>query len=122
MPFSRRDQDTRGLTPNRTCPRQGQTKEKLITPKVTRLSTYTTIESTTRTITPTISSSCLIGTTSEMSEPSGPNNLGRISTLSSMVRPTPTTATRTVAITQEGGRMMLSKQKIIGTYFHCLSQ
>ena len=40
-----------------------------------------------------------------MSEPSGPNNQGRISTLSSMVRPTPMTATRTVAITQEGGRV-----------------
>ena len=39
-----------------------------------------------------------------MSEPSTPNNRGRISTLSSMVRPTPTTATRTMAITEEGSR------------------
>ena len=44
-------------------------------------------------------------TTSEMSEPSGPNKQGKISTLSSMVRPTPMTATRTVAVTQEGGRV-----------------
>ena len=52
----------------------------------------------------TISFRCLVRTTHKMSEPNGPNNQGRISTLSSMVRPTPTTATRTVAITREGGR------------------
>ena len=75
MPSSRRDQDVRGLTPDRTCPRQGQTKEKHpITPKVTRPSTYTMIESTTHMITSTISSSCLVGTTNEMSKPSEPNN------------------------------------------------
>ena len=45
-----------------------------------------------------------MGTTSGMNEPSGPNNRGRISTLSSMVRPAPTAATRTVSITREGGR------------------
>ena len=65
---------------------------------VTRPSIFTMIESTTHMITPTILSSCLVRTTSEMSEPSGPNKQGRISTLSSIVRPTPMTATRTVAI------------------------
>ena len=60
------------------------------------------IESTTHVITPTISSSHLVRTTSEMSEPSVPNNQGSISTLSSMVRPTPMTATRTKGIMQEG--------------------
>ena len=52
-------------------------------------------------ITPTISPNHLVRTTSERSEPSGPNNQGRMFTLSSIVRPTPTTATRTMAITQE---------------------
>ena len=86
MPSNRSDQDARGLALERTDPRQRQTEEKLsITPKVTRPSIFTMIESTTHTITPTISSSHLVRTTSEMSEPSGPNNQGRISTLSSMV-------------------------------------
>ena len=105
MPSNRRDQDTGGLTPSRAYPRQGQTKEKLLTTsEVTRPSTYTMIGSMTHMITPTISPNHLLRTTSERSEPSGLNNQGRMSTLSSIVRPTPTTATRTVAITQEGGR------------------
>ena len=105
MPSSRRDQDARGPTPNRMHHRQGQTEVKLpITPKVTKPLTFTIIESVTHMITPTISPSCLVRTTSEVSELSGPNNRGRISTLSSMVRPTLTTATRTVARTREGGR------------------
>ena len=100
MPFSRRDQDTRGLTL-----RQGQTEEKLLTtPKVTGSSTYTTIGSMTHTITQTSSPTHLVRTTSEVSEPSGLDNQGRMSTLSSIVRLTPTIATRTMAITQEGGR------------------
>ena len=104
MPFSRRNQDTRGLTL-----RQGQTEEKLLTtPKVTRPLTYTTKGSMTHTITLTSSPTSLVRITSEVSEPSGPNSQGRMSTLSSIVRPTPITATRTMAITQEG--LMLSKQ------------
>ena len=71
---------------------------------VTRPSIFTMIESRTHTITPVTSSSCLVRTTNEISEPCGSNNQERISTLSSMARPTPTTATRTVAIIQEGGR------------------
>ena len=55
-------------------------------------------------ITPTIPPTCLVRTTSKMSESSGPNNQGRMSTLSSIVRPTPTTAARIMAITQAGGR------------------
>ena len=99
-PSSRRDQDTRGLTPDRTHLRQRQNKEKLLTiPKVTRPLIYTTIGSTTHIITPISSPTHLVRTTSEVSEPRGPNNQGRMSTLSSIVRPTLTTATRTVAIT-----------------------
>ena len=105
MPSDRKDKDARGLTQERTDPRQKQTEEKvLITPTVTRPSIFTMIESTTHTITPIISSSHLVRATSKMSELSGPNNQRRIFMLSSMVRPTPTTATRTVAITLKGGR------------------
>ena len=64
MPSSRKDQDARGCTLEKTDPRKGQTEEKLpITPTVTRPSIFTMIESTTHTITPVTSSSHLVRTT-----------------------------------------------------------
>ena len=44
-------------------------------------------------------------TTKGTSDTIGTTSQGRLSTLSSMVRPTPTTATRTMAITQEDSRL-----------------
>ena len=86
MPPSRRDQNTRETTPDGTCPKQGQTEEKLLVmPRVTRPLTFTMIDNTTHTITLTISSSHFVMTTIQVMETGVPINQGRISTLSSMV-------------------------------------
>ena len=105
MPSSRRDPEARETNPNETHPKQGQTEEKLlVTPRITGPLTHTVIDNTTHTITPTMSSSHFVRTTNEIIGTDLSINQGRISTLSSMVRLMPTTATKTVAITQEGGR------------------
>ena len=86
-------------------------------PRVTRPLTSTTIDDTTHVITPTMSSSCFVRTKKKkVMETGAPINQGRISTLSSMVQPT-TTATRTVAITQEGSRddAIATVRRLLGT-------
>ena len=117
-PSSGRDQEARETIPDETHPKQGQTEEKLlVTPRITRPLTHTMIDNTTHMITPTMSSSHFVRTTNEIIETDLPNNQGNISTLSSMVRPMPTTATRTVAITQEGGRddAIATVRRLLGT-------
>ena len=55
-------------------------------------------------------------TTTGTNDVMGTTSQGRLSTLSSMVRPTPTTTTRTVAITQEDSRLdaLATVQQMIG--------
>ena len=101
MPSSRRDQEVRETISDETHPKHGQTEEKCpSTPRHTQMTPTTMMRSTALAITPSTTS--LRFPLSAMSETSGTTRTtsqGRLSTLSSMVRPVPTTATRTMAIT-----------------------
>ena len=101
MPSSRRDQEVRETVTNETHPKQGQTEEKHPpTPRHTQIIPTMMMRSTALIITPpTPSLRFPLSTTSETSGTTRTTSQGRLSTLSSMVRPMPTTATRTVAIT-----------------------
>ena len=75
------------------------------------------MRSTALTITPSAPSLRLpLSTMSETSGTTRTTSQGRLSTLSSMVRPRPTTATRTMAITQEDSRLdaLATVQQMIG--------
>ena len=70
------------------------------------VTTATMMRSTAPTITqPTSSLRLPLRTMRETHEITGTASQGRLSTLSSMVRPMPTTATRTMAITREDSRL-----------------
>ena len=118
MPSSRRDQEVRETITNETHPKQGQTEEKCPpTPRHTQITPTTMMRSTALTITqPTPSLRFPLSAMSETSGTTRTTSQGRLSTLSSMVRPMPTTATRTVAITREDSRLdaLATVQQMIG--------
>ena len=101
MPCSRRDQDVRETITNEIHPKYGQTEEKHPpTPRHTQMTPTMMMRSTALTITPSTPSLRLpLSTTSETRGTTRTTSQGRLSTLSSMVRSTPTTATRTMTIT-----------------------
>ena len=103
----RRDLEARETISDETCPKQGQTEEKHPpTPSHTRTTSTTMMRSTALTVTQPIPSLRFpLRITKGLSEAIGTTSQGRLFTLSSMVRPTPTTATRTVAITREDSRL-----------------
>ena len=100
-PSSRRDQEVRETISDKTHPKHGQTEEKHPpTPRHTQITPTTMMRSTALSIVPsTPSLGFPLSATSETCGTTRTTSQGRLSTLSSMVRPMPTTATRTVAIT-----------------------
>ena len=101
MSSGRRDPEASETISDETHPKQGQTEEKhLHTPSPTKTTSTTMMRSTALTVTQPIPSLKFpLRTTKGLSKAMGMTSQGRLSTLSSMVRPTPTTATRTMAIT-----------------------
>ena len=87
--------------PDETHPEQEQTEEKHpLTPSHARMIPTTMMRSTAHTITqPRPSLRLPLRTTKATSDTIGMTSQGRLPTLSSMVRRTPTTATRTMAVT-----------------------
>ena len=88
-------------------PEQEHMEEKHpLTPSHARMIPPTMMRSMAHTITqPKPSPRFPLKTTTGTNDVMGTTSQGRLSTLSSMVRPTPTTATRTVAITREDSRL-----------------
>ena len=119
MPSTRRDQETKESTPETGDPEEGETEEKLHpTPTVTQSPPTTMMRSTalmTTELTP--SPRFPPRTTRGTSESIRATAQGGLSTLSSIVRPTPTTATRTIASTQEDSRddALATVRRVIGT-------
>ena len=88
-----------------------------LTPSQARTIPTTMMRSTAHTITqPKPSPRFPLKPTTEANDVMGTTSQGRVSTLSSMVRPTPTTATRTVAITREDSRLdaLVTVRQMIG--------
>ena len=93
-------------------------KEKIPTSMPTGEQIITTMHPTTSVVTPPlVSSDSFPGTTTETVPSMRIPGQGRLSTLSSVVRPTPTTATRTVVITREESRqdVIETARQLIGT-------
>ena len=103
----RRDPEVGVPIPDETHPKKEQAEEKHpLTPSHARMIPTTMMRSTAHTVTQPIPSLRLpLRTMKGTSDAIGTTPQGRLPNLSSMVRPTPTTATRTVAITQEDSRL-----------------
>ena len=101
MSSGRRDPEARETISDETHPKQGKTEEKCPpTPSHTQTTSTIMMRSTALTVMQPIPSLRFpLRTTKGLREVIGTTSQGRLSTLSSMVRPTPTTATRTMAIT-----------------------
>ena len=97
----RRDPEIGVPIPNETHPEQEQTEEKHpLTPSHAQTIPTMMMRSTAHTITqPKPSPRLPLRTTTGTNDTMGTTSQGRLSTLSSIVRPIPTTATRTMAIT-----------------------
>ena len=97
----KRNPEVRVPIPDETHPKQEQTEEKCpLTPNHAQTMPTTMMRSAAHAVTQPIPSLRLpLRTMKGTSDTIGTTSQGRLSTLSSMVRPTPTTATRTMAIT-----------------------
>ena len=107
MSAGKRDPEVRVPIPNETHPKQEQTEEKHpLTPSHAQTMPTTMMRSAAHAVTQPIPSLRLhLRTMKGTSDTIGTTSQGRLSTLSSVVRPTPTIATRTMAITQEDSRL-----------------
>ena len=101
MSVGRRDPESEVPIPHETHPEQEHTEETHpLTPNQAQTISTMMMRSAAHTITqPTPSPQFPLKTATGTNDVMGTTSQGRLSTLSSMVRPTPTTATRTVAIT-----------------------
>ena len=116
-----------GSSSDETSLKQG-VEEKIPTPIPTGEQIITTICPTTSVVTlPLVSSHSFPITTTETVTPMRIPGRGKLSTLSSVVRPTPTTATQTVVITREESRQdeIETARQLIGsaspTTYPCMS-